>query len=102
MIGSGTEMMPVPPMMGSGAQMPMPMVASPTQMPVPMMGSGAQMPMPMVASPTQMPMMGSGAQMPPMMMESGSQMPAVPYKPLGAGDEIEGFNFDDVLNPSPI
>jgi hypothetical protein len=40
---------------------------------------------------------GSGPQVLPV-----EPMGSVSYKPLGAGDEIEGFNFDDVLIPSPI
>jgi hypothetical protein len=89
MIGSGTDMMPVPPMMGSGAQMhmpePVPPVVETAQPPALMMGSGGSPMMNMESAPA-----------------PAQQMPAVPYKPLGASDEIEGFNFDDVLNPSPI
>lgn len=98
MIGSGTDMMPVPsmmpvpPMMGSGAQMPMTVP--------PMMGSGDQMPMPVMNMGSMSStdgVTGSGPQVLPV-----APMGSVSYKPLASGDEIDGFNFDDVLVASPI
>ena len=106
MIGSGTDMMPVPPMMGSGDQMPMtvpPMMGSGDQMPMtvpPMLGSGDQMPMPVMNMGSMSStdgVTGSGPQVLPV-----APMGSVSYKPLASGDEIDGFNFDDVLVASPI
>ena len=92
MIGSGTDMMPVPPMMGSGDQMPMtvpPMLGSGDQMPMPVMNMGSMSSTDGVT--------GSGPQVLPV-----APMGSVSYKPLASGDEIDGFNFDDVLVASPI